>query len=424
MSKTDLLASAAKTRATTTLAWRSAGDLAVGDTVITVDGRRARVKAVKGAPGLHTVHNFAVEQHHTYFVGQQGVWVHNQYKVELEDTVQGRNPAFLEYAEDALGIAPGERIDAEEAAWALISFLQDGTEGLEAAAGTKRIRQNLEAHLDAIGADAVENGYGHYEGDWASALAQNEAIIGVYASIGMINPDFQWADLGIYVAQQVREELIGLHRRDATYADDLMDKYDRMSPLYEPGSDTHYHRDGMWKNVFDKTFDIQRTIVLDLAPLAIGFGRYGASAMRDTFKPGTAAYDGFDYLVRADQHELIGQHESARYSRMRAAQKFGLHEQTNVQPIWDSMKGLGWLNQYSGPFGVSTNIQVRGENTIGEIDAPGWRRGDTSDLDYRVSIANNGFEWMLENVHNNSANRQRHEQNLRRFMGGEVRGRR
>ncbi len=76
---------AEKNASQTKMAWRASKDLRPGDRVITKDGRIGTVKAVNAAPGLHTVHNFAVEDHHTYFVGDgPGVWVHNTYKASTE----------------------------------------------------------------------------------------------------------------------------------------------------------------------------------------------------------------------------------------------------------------------------------------------------------------------------------------------------
>lgn len=76
-----------KTQAKTKMAWMASKDLKPGDKIVTKDGRIGTVTSVKAAPGLHTVHNFAVEDHHTYFVGDgPGVWVHNRYG--LEDAVK------------------------------------------------------------------------------------------------------------------------------------------------------------------------------------------------------------------------------------------------------------------------------------------------------------------------------------------------
>ena len=81
MKQSLLNASASTSSVKTKLAWRAAGDLRPGDRVVTKDGRVGVVKATKPVGQLSTVHNFAVEDTHTYFVGTgPGVWVHNIYK--------------------------------------------------------------------------------------------------------------------------------------------------------------------------------------------------------------------------------------------------------------------------------------------------------------------------------------------------------
>lgn len=97
---------------TNALGWRSAGDLRAGDIVITRDGRRARVKAVDPGQGVSTVFNFAVRDHHTYFVGHgPGIWVHNDYRnkilrEKLESlgvTDRDEQRRYIENIEDSLG---------------------------------------------------------------------------------------------------------------------------------------------------------------------------------------------------------------------------------------------------------------------------------------------------------------------------------
>jgi YD repeat-containing protein len=72
-------------------AWRSAGDLSAGDRVIDINGRSGMVVAIEPVGPLSTVHNFAVEDYHTYFVGKLGTWVHNRYDTAetIADRVQG-----------------------------------------------------------------------------------------------------------------------------------------------------------------------------------------------------------------------------------------------------------------------------------------------------------------------------------------------
>jgi hypothetical protein len=61
--------------------WVRAGSLEVGDKLLTPDNvpliiRTVKVEAVRGPPVV--VYNLEVAGTHTYFVGRQGVWVHNK----------------------------------------------------------------------------------------------------------------------------------------------------------------------------------------------------------------------------------------------------------------------------------------------------------------------------------------------------------
>jgi hypothetical protein len=71
-----------------TFSWKSAGQLSIGMQVIDIQGRTGLVTAIEPVDALATVHNFAVEEDHTYFVGDQGVWVHNQYMDDIEEVLE------------------------------------------------------------------------------------------------------------------------------------------------------------------------------------------------------------------------------------------------------------------------------------------------------------------------------------------------
>jgi len=78
-----------KAQTKTKMAWMASKDLKPGDKIVTKDGRIGTIKAVNAAPSLHTVHNFAVEDHHTYFVGDgPGVWVHNVYEPTTKEEAE------------------------------------------------------------------------------------------------------------------------------------------------------------------------------------------------------------------------------------------------------------------------------------------------------------------------------------------------
>lgn len=57
--------------------WVKVGELASGDYVHLREGELGSISEVKVRKGQHTTYNFEVEDFHTYFVGERGVWVHN-----------------------------------------------------------------------------------------------------------------------------------------------------------------------------------------------------------------------------------------------------------------------------------------------------------------------------------------------------------
>ncbi len=59
--------------------WRAAAELRPGDQFALRDGGTSQFVGTARAEGLRTVYNFAVEEDHTYFVGERGIWVHNVY---------------------------------------------------------------------------------------------------------------------------------------------------------------------------------------------------------------------------------------------------------------------------------------------------------------------------------------------------------
>jgi hypothetical protein len=152
MPKADLLNSlsrhgSAPTKLKPKAAWRGAGQLRPGDRVITKDGRIGIVKATNTVPTLSTVHNFAVEDHHTYFVGKgPGVWVHNQYSGAAEEEMtqeEANNLMGPLEAKDA-HLRPTEETNLRDSLSpaAQIVFDKHGEEGL------RRVSDTLAAVTD------------------------------------------------------------------------------------------------------------------------------------------------------------------------------------------------------------------------------------------------------------------------------------
>ncbi|WP_432199761.1 polymorphic toxin-type HINT domain-containing protein [Erythrobacter sp. W53] len=64
--------------------WTSAKNLEAGTQLIDKFGRVGTVTDIQPVGLLSNVYNFAVEDYHTYYVGNLGIWVHNQYSVERQ----------------------------------------------------------------------------------------------------------------------------------------------------------------------------------------------------------------------------------------------------------------------------------------------------------------------------------------------------
>ncbi len=57
--------------------WKDAGELDVGDCLVNLRGESVVVEDIRRRPVPEAVYNFSVAGLHTYFVGQGGIWVHN-----------------------------------------------------------------------------------------------------------------------------------------------------------------------------------------------------------------------------------------------------------------------------------------------------------------------------------------------------------
>lgn len=68
--------------------WVTVTDLAVGDVFSSRDGSTLQVTSLHRTERESVVYNFEVEDFHTYFVGENGVWVHNTCKPSFKELVE------------------------------------------------------------------------------------------------------------------------------------------------------------------------------------------------------------------------------------------------------------------------------------------------------------------------------------------------
>ena len=57
--------------------WKAVRDLHIGDLLLTHDGKRMPVTHVAFSRHTNSVYNLEIEDFNTYFVGFEGIWVHN-----------------------------------------------------------------------------------------------------------------------------------------------------------------------------------------------------------------------------------------------------------------------------------------------------------------------------------------------------------
>lgn len=153
-----------------THSWMPAGELRAGDRVIDIIGRTGMVVAIEPVGLTSTVHNFAVEDHHTYFVGATGTWVHNQY-VNVSDTGLTRRERLLrnvELAQATLEILAQQDLTPESRE----ALLMAAREGLELFEETSEFERSGGIVSDVAGSAAALGGIvgGYVTGAGESAL--------------------------------------------------------------------------------------------------------------------------------------------------------------------------------------------------------------------------------------------------------------
>ena len=108
--------------------WKAAGTLKAGDLLTLADGSQVKVTEITYEDRHTTVYNMEVADYHTYYVGEDGVWVHNtdrclttgsglskessdfgqyEFKIGIDEDIRGGKKSFgeaVEYAFEKTGI--------------------------------------------------------------------------------------------------------------------------------------------------------------------------------------------------------------------------------------------------------------------------------------------------------------------------------
>jgi Pretoxin HINT domain len=155
--------------------WKDAGDLKVGDRLVNLRGESVVVEDIRRRPVPEAVYNFSVAGLHTYFVGQGGIWVHNNSgsgcAVPGGAGKAGDAAKAVEQGRDAMGrflpksggeVVPGSL--AEQAVWDAIKDNKPGWSVIEGrvsvrnSAGDLRIYDGAAVSPRVIGLEVKSGG--------------------------------------------------------------------------------------------------------------------------------------------------------------------------------------------------------------------------------------------------------------------------
>ena len=134
-----------------------AGELGIGTSIVTRAGPSAKLTHVQTKRETATVYNFEVEDFHSYFVGHDGLWVHNQCKFDLK-----KLPHHFKHALDFGILGNWNKANGE----AFMAAIEDHIANTIGTPGTYR------------GSIAVTHHYDSGTGLWAAVDTSNNFVAG------------------------------------------------------------------------------------------------------------------------------------------------------------------------------------------------------------------------------------------------------
>lgn len=273
------------------------------------------------------------------------------------------------------------------------------------------------------------------------ALKKNDALRLVYASLAKEMPQFQWTFIGAIVGgETVRAEIVrlgdlmaiakavenGAQAADIVIPDGLTIEASKLVKLVsEVGYDNMAH-------IQKKVVEGQMAVVTDIGKYALGYFAHGANERAANMVADTAAgnsalanvVSGFRAQALSDSYGR-GSSQAAWFGN-KAAIQLGIHEQTRLQSVlWDDTTVKTAARAMAMAGMVSADINT----PIGKIKAPplygpwadkilsddgipyttspsqwvGRAYRGVWDLDYRIEVATNAFNFMHRTIHAPSA---------------------
>ena len=269
--------------------------------------------------------------------------------------------------------------------------------------------QNARAHMQAAHQIAASY-YGNVPAK--ITMAQNAYILMSYDAFVRYNPDFYWARLGVFAANEVRSNLaLAFSMKGALDALMAVDK--TAAKIQVAGMSI----ESAAKMAGDATADLlqgQSNVLANIGALSILHKRYGAGAMAHATGLTQAARQGYALQQQADQAR-VDPLRAGEFHKLAtaAAIQFGIHEQTYLlQAMWDqpNIKSLAQLNAWllnqsletlglRGDIFIGTNKMVPFASPYLIIRSPVGATNLSTVAD-RIAIAKNGF-LVLDNWNQN-----------------------
>jgi len=298
------------------------------------------------------------------------------------------------------GYSPNRPITPQD----LEAQLAAGTDGLSAQDRLDTIKGNI---ADFIG-QAKQNAIAGEGGDTIGvALAQNSALLAVYSALAITMPNFQWTYTGAFVAYQVRGQLLNIY-------DAYTNSEERAASVFNPEGAANLANDR--DHLINTIINGQIGVVEDIGSLALTYRQVGADILQaPEIAKDRTALQGFQDQIKADTSMANGDYAKLILAGEQAAVQFGIREQTDLQSMWDDpllksvAQGLERGEQLitaakqnaiighlipSGLRLLDTTIYT----PIGAITAPSGAN-DVTNLQDRIAIANNAFNYMYQNLY-------------------------
>lgn len=291
---------------------------------------------------------------------------------------------------------------------ALLDGFTKGVEGNDAKLDKERIQKNIFNYLNQVKQDA-QTKYGK-DNVIGPALEQNAAMVRIYGVLAKVMPDFQWTDVGAFMAHQVRDEVINIQKTGTLGSNVARNGFPTLGPVGPLVGDVgEAARDA----AISKLITGQRDVVEDLVGLAIGYKIHGAKAMQDAcpqmYGPGSKATSAFETLGQADAARKNGDSSAAEFLGNQGAFFLGVHEQNRLQKMWDDPELKVFakaneqaLNSSNSDLARPISIYVgankytdRPDQSLGNIVPPNnLPNKDVSQLETRIRIAQNAFDFI------------------------------